>query len=163
MRCSIKKRVLPEAPEPTKPKAVEEVAGIAPHHLEVRPAKKRKRRKPVEAIENSVKKKMEAKAARRTEAIRLWKAGVPMEEIAEKLGVKKGAIYDYTREHRDVIAKGELYKYDDDIIRLFNEGKTYREIADAVGINVGNVADKLCRLRKHGQVRRRKKSWTVYR
>ena len=162
------KRPLPPAPKPTRPIIVKEVQGIS-HHLEVRPEKppvvvetrkKPKRRTPSEAIAESARKKSEAKRQRKAEAIRLWESGMTIKEIAEHMGLKYGAICDYTRDVRTLREQGERYKYDAEIIRLYNDGHTYNEIAECLGITRSNVNDKLNRLRKDGKIVRRIAEWT---
>ena len=164
MKCSIKRRNLPPAPKPTRPIIVKEVQGIS-HHLEVRPEKppvivetrkKPKRRTPQEAIAESARRKSEAKKQRKAEAIRLYNEGVGLEEISERLGVKMGAVYDYTRYIRESPKQWKKYEHDDDIARMYNEGKTYEQIAEALGTNRANIADKLKRLRRQGKVAGRK-------
>ena len=166
MRCSIKKRNLPPSPKPTRPTYVKEVQGLASKHLEVREAKpavtldiRKKRRTPSAAIAVSAQRRSDAKKQRKEEAIRLWESGMTIEEIAEYMEVKPGAIYDYTRDIREVINRGKIHEYDDEIIRMYNEGMKYKDIAAALGITKENVSDKLARLRKHGQVGRRS-TWT---
>lgn len=166
MRCSIKRRNLPPAPKPTKPMYVKEVQGIN-HHLEVRPEKpavipgaKKKRRTPEEAIAESARKKSEAKRQRKAEAIRLWESGMSIKEIAEHMGLKHGAICDYTRDVRTLREQGERYKYDEEIIKLYNDGYTYNEIAECLGITRSNVNNKLNRLRRDGKIVRRNAEWT---
>ena len=168
MRCSIKKRYaegLPGAPKPTRPVLVKNVTGIE-HHLEVRPEKppvvvetrkKPKRRTPQEAIAESARRKSEAKRQRKAEAIRLWESGMTVQEIAEHMELKVGAICDYTRDVRDAKMRAERYKYDADVIRLYNAGKTYKEIGEAIGISKEFVAAILARLRDHNKVGRRNK------
>lgn len=168
MKCSIKKRYaegLPGAPKPTRPIIVKEVQGIN-HHLEVRPEKpavipvaKKKRRTPEEAIAESARKKSEAKRQRKAEAIRLYESGMSIKEIAEHMGVKYGAICDYTRDIRTLRKQSERYKYDEEIIRLYNDGYTYDDIAECLGITRSNVSTKLDRLRKNGTIKRRIASW----
>ena len=165
MRCSIKRRNLPPAPKPTRPVMVENVQGIS-HHLEVRPAKppvvvetRKKRRTPSEAILESARKKSEAKRQRKAEAIRLYESGMSIKEIAEHMGVKCGAICDYTRDIRTLRKQSERYKYDEEIIRLYNDGYTYDDIAECLGITRSNVGAKLDRLRKNGTIKRRIASW----
>lgn len=160
------KRPLPPAPKPTRPIIVKEVQGIN-HHLEVRPEKpavipgaKKKRRTPEEAIAESARKKSEAKRQRKAEAIRLWESGMTIKEIAEHMGLKCGAICDYTRDVRTLREQGERYKYDKEIIKLYNDGYTYNEIAECLGITRSNVNDKLNRLRKDGKIVRRIAEWT---
>lgn len=162
------KRPLPPAPKPTRPIIVKEVQGIS-HHLEVRPEKppvivetrkKPKRRTPEEAIAESARKKSEAKRQRKAEAIRLWESGMSIKEIAEHMGLKCGAICDYTRDVRTLREQGERYKYDKEIIKLYNDGYTYNEIAECLGITRSNVNDKLNRLRKDGKIVRRIAEWT---
>ena len=167
-RAVIKRRVLPDAPNPTKPQYVNNVQGIRPEHLEVRPyrppvildGRPKKHKKPTRAIEESVRRKVEAREKRKAETIRMWRDGVPLQEIADKLGVKLGTVQDYTRDLRAVGYNAELTKYDDDLIRMFNEGKTYGAMAEALGITKSAVACKLQRLCKLGKIRRRK-SWSV--
>lgn len=162
------KRPLPPAPKPTKPMYVKDVQGIRPEHLEVRPyrppvvldGRPKKHKKPTRAIEESVRRKVEARAKRKAETIRMWRDGVPLQEIADELGVKLGTVQDYTRDLRAVGYNAELTKYDDDLIRMFNEGKTYGEMAEALGITKSAVACKLQRLCKLGKIRRRK-TWSV--
>lgn len=161
MKCSIK-RALPPAPKPTRPIIVKEVQGIS-HHLEVRPEKpavipgaKKKRRTPEEAIAESARKKSEAKRQRKAEAIRLWESGMTIKEIAEHMGLKCGAICDYTREVRGPLVRAERHKYDDDIIRMYEAGKTYDEMADALGITRSLVNSVVVRLQKAGKLGRRK-------
>lgn len=161
MKCSIK-RALPPAPKPTRPVFVKEVQGIS-HHLEVRPEKpavvpgaKKKRRTPEEAIAESARKKSEAKRQRKAEAIRLWESGMTIKEIAEHMGLKCGAICDYTREVRGPLVRAERHKYDDDIIRMYGAGKTYDEMADALGITRSLVNSVVVRLQKAGKLGRRK-------
>ena len=156
------KRPLPPAPKPTRPVFVKEVQGIN-HHLEVRPEKpavvpgaKKKRRTPEEAIAESARKKSEAKRQRKAEAIRLWKSGMSIKEIAEHMGLKCGAICDYTREVRGHLIRAERHKYDDDIIRMYEAGKTYDEMADALGITRSLVNSVVVRLQKAGKLGRRK-------
>ena len=156
------KRPLPPAPKPTRPVFVKEVQGIN-HHLEVRPEKpavvpcaKKKRRTPEEAIAESVMKKSEAKRQRKAEAIRLWESGMSIKEIAEHMGLKCGAICDYTREVRAPLVRAERHKYDDDIIRMYGAGKTYDEMADALGITRSLVNSVVVRLQKAGKLGRRK-------
>ena len=156
------KRPLPPAPKPTRPVFVKEVQGIN-HHLEVRPEKpavvpgaKKKRRTPEEAIAESARKKSEAKRQRKAEAIRLWESGMPIKEIAEHMGLKRGAICDYTREIRAPLARAKMHKYDDDIIRMYEAGKTYDEMADALGITRSLVNSVVVRLQKAGKLGRRK-------
>ena len=167
MRCSIKKRYaegLPNAPNPTKPQYVNNVQGIRPEHLEVRPyrppvildGRPKKHKTPSEAIAESARKKTEAKQQRKAEAIRLYNEGVGLEEIAKRLGVKMGAVYDYTRYIRESPKQWKKYEHDDDIARMYNEGKTYEQIAEALGTNRANIADKLKRLRRQGKVAGRK-------
>ena len=167
MKCSIKKRYaggLPGAPKPTKPIEVKEVQGLNPKRLEVREAKPavvpgaKKRRTPSEAIAESARKKAEAKKLRKAEAIRLYQSGMTIMQIAEHMGLKRGAIYDYTR----TIRQGEVYhykysEYDEDVARLFEEGKIYDQIADELGITSNQVNMILSRLRKNGKVGRRNK------
>lgn len=172
MRCSIKKRYaegLPGAPKPTRPVLVKNVTGIE-HHLEVRPEKtpvvvetrkKPKRRTPQEAIAESARRKSEAKRQRKAEAIRLWESGMTVQEIAEHMELKVGAICDYTRDVRAAKMRAERYKYDADVIRLYNAGKTYKEIGEAIGISKEFVAAILARLRDHNKVGRRNKLWRV--
>jgi DNA-binding CsgD family transcriptional regulator len=166
LKCSIKRRNLPPAPKPTRPIIVKEVQGIN-HHLEGRPEKpavvpgaKKKRRTPSEAIAESARKKSEAKRQRKAEAIRLWESGMTIKEIAEHMGLKCGAICDYTRDVRTLREQGERYKYDKEIIKLYNDGYTYNEIAECLGITRSNVNDKLNRLRKDGKIVRRIAEWT---
>ena len=158
------KRPLPPAPKPTRPVFVKEVQGIS-HHLEVRPEKppvivetrkKPKRRTPSEAIAESARKKSEAKRQRKAEAIRLWESGMSIKEIAEHMGLKCGAICDYTREVRGPLIRAERHKYDDDIIRMYGAGKTYDEMADALGITRSLVNSVVVRLQKAGKLGRRK-------
>ena len=156
------KRPLPPAPKPTRPVFVKEVQGIS-HHLEVRPEKpavipgaKKKRRTPQEAIAESARKKSEAKRQRKAEAIRLWESGMTIKEIAEHMGLKCGAICDYTREVRGPLIKAERHKYDDDIIRMYKAGETYDEMADALGITRSLVNSVVVRLQKAGKLGRRK-------
>lgn len=158
------KRPLPPAPKPTRPVFVKEVQGIS-HHLEVRPEKppvivetrkKPKRRTPSEAIAESARKKSEAKRQRKAEAIRLWESGMTIKEIAEHMGLKCGAICDYTREIRAPLARAKMHKYDDDIIRMYGAGKTYDEMADALGITRSLVNSVVVRLQKAGKIGRRK-------
>ena len=161
------KRPLPPAPKPTRPIIVKEVQGIS-HHLEVRPEKppvvvetrkKPKRRTPSEAIAESARKKSEAKRQRKAEAIRLWESGMTVQEIAEHMELKVGAICDYTRDVREAKTRAERYRYDEDVIRLYNAGKTYREIGEAIGISKEYVSAILARLREHNKVGRRNKLW----
>lgn len=159
------KRPLPPAPKPTRPMFVKEVQGIN-HHLEVRPEKpavvpgaKKKRRTPEEAIAESARKKSEAKRQRKAEAIRLWESGMTVQEIAEHMELRVGAICDYTREVREAKTRAERYRYDEDVIRLYNAGKTYREIGEAIGISKEYVSAILARLREHNKVGRRNKLW----
>ena len=156
------KRPLPPAPKPTRPVFVKEVQGIN-HHLEVRhekpaviPGAKKKRRTPEEAIAESARKKSEAKRQRKAEAIRLWESGMSIKEIAEHMGLKCGAICDYTREVRAPLVRAERHKYDDDIIRMYGAGKTYDEMADALGITRSLVNSVVVRLQKAGKLGRRK-------
>ena len=156
------KRPLPPAPKPTRPVFVKEVQGIS-HHLEVRPEKpavvpgtKKKRRTPEEAIAESARKKSEAKRQRKAEAIRLWESGMTIKEIAEHMGLKCGAICDYTREVRAPLVRAERHKYDDDIIRMYGAGETYDEMADALGITRSLVNSVVVRLQKAGKIGRRK-------
>lgn len=162
MKCSIKRRNLPPVPKPTRPIIVKEVQGIN-HHLEVRPEKpavipgaKKKRRTPEEAIAESARKKSEAKRQRKAEAIRLWESGMSIKEIAEHMGLKCGAICDYTREVRGPLVRAERHKYDDDIIRMYGAGETYDEMADALGITRSLVNSVVVRLQKAGKLGRRK-------
>lgn len=159
------KRPLPPAPKPTRPVFVKEVQGIN-HHLEVRPEKpavipgaKKKRRTPEEAIAESARKKSEAKRQRKAEAIRLWESGMTVQEIAEHMELKVGAICDYTRDVREAKTRTERHKYDADVIRLYNAGKTYKQIGEAVGISPEHVSQILSRLRDNGKVGRRNKLW----
>lgn len=159
------KRPLPPAPKPTRPVFVKEVQGIS-HHLEVRPEKpavvpgtKKKRRTPEEAIAESARKKSEAKRQRKAEAIRLWESGMTVQEIAEHMELKVGAICDYTRDVREAKSRTERHKYDADVIRLYNAGKTYKQIGEAVGISTEHVSQILSRLRDNGKVGRRNKLW----
>ena len=161
------KRPLPPAPKPTRPVLVKNVTGIE-HHLEVRPEKppvvvetrkKPKRRTPSEAIAESARKKSEAKRQRKAEAIRLWESGMGIHEIAEHMELKVGAICDYTRDVRNAKARTERHKYDADVIRLYNAGKTYKQIGEAVGISPEHVSQILSRLRDNGKVGRRNKLW----
>lgn len=162
MRCSIKNINLPPAPKPTRPTIVKEVQGIN-RHLEVRtekppvvPRVKKKRRTPQEAIAESARKKSEAKRHRKAEAIRLWESGMTIKEIAEHMGLKCGAICDYTREVRGPLVRAERHKYDDDIIRMYGAGKTYDEMADALGITRSHVNSVVVRLQNAGKLGRRK-------
>ena len=161
------KRPLPPAPKPTRPVLVKNVTG-SEHHLEVRPEKppvivesrkKPKRRTPQEAILESARKKSEAKRQRKAEAIQLWESGMTVQEIAEHMELKVGAICDYTRDVRNAKARAERHKYDTDVIRLYNAGKTYKQIGEAVGISPEHVSQILSRLRDHGKVGRRNKLW----
>lgn len=167
MKCSIKRRNLPPAPKPTRPVLVKNVTGIE-HHLEVRPEKptvivegrkKPKRRTPSEAIAESARKKAEAKRQRKAEAIQLWESGMTVQEIAEHMELKVGAICDYTRDVRNAKARAERHKYDADVIRLYNAGKTYKQISESVGISPEHVSQILSRLRDNGKVGRRNKLW----
>ena len=162
MKCSIKRRNLPLAPKPTRPLQVKDVQGINPKHLEVRKPKPavvvnaKKRRTPTEAIMESAQKRAEAKRKRKAEAIRLWESGMGIHEIAEKMGVGPGAVYDYTRELRTKhMYRYKYLQYDDDVIRMYKEGRTYDQIAEATGLNRGQVNTVIARLRDAGKIGRR--------
>lgn len=165
MRCSIKNINLPPAPKPTRPVLVKNVTRTE-HHLDVRtekphvvPGVKKKRRTPEEAIAESARKKSEAKRQRKAEAIRLWESGMSIKDIAEHMGLKCGAICDYTREVRGPLVRAERHKYDDDIIRMYGAGKTYDEMADALGITRSLVNSVVVRLQNAGKLGRRKKRY----
>lgn len=173
MRILVKN--LPEPPlKPTKPMYVKDVQGTAARHLEARPYKppvvvgappkatRGYRKNPRAAIEASARKKSEAKRKRKAEAIRLYRDGLTIAEIAERLGVKPGAVFDYTRTIRETRARDSKNKNDPKIIALYKEGKTYAEIAEAVGMSRPNVAWAIQRLCKHGKLERRTRKWTAH-
>ena len=81
------------------------------------------------------------------------------QEIAEHMELKVGAICDYTRDVREAKTRTERHKYDADVIRLYNAGKTYKQIGEAVGISPEHVSQILSRLRDNGKVGRRNKLW----
>lgn len=169
MRCSIKRRVLPNAPTPTKPKEVKEVQGLAPKHLEVRKAKpavtvnvKRRRRTPSKAIMESAKKRTEEKQQRKAKAIELYKSGWTFQEIAEHLGVKMGAVYDYTRDIRMSYGykrESKYAQYFDEAEKLYKQGATYTDIGEQLGLTRAQVDTVIQDLRNNGRVGRRNK-WT---
>lgn len=104
----------------------------------------------------SAQKRTEAKRQRKAEAIRLWESGMGIHEIAEKMGVKPGSVYDYTRELRTKQSyKYKYLQYDDDVIRMYKEGRTYDQIAEATGLNRGQVNTVIARLRDAGKIGRR--------
>lgn len=167
MRCSIKKRALPNAPTPTKPKAVKTVQGICPNHLEVREKKPpvviQRRRKPVEAIKVSTQKKMAEKEARKKKAIEMYKSGMSIDAIANEMGLLPGAIYDYTRSIR--LGEKPISKYAayfDEAEKLYKRGVSYADIADKLGITVTQTDTVLSCLRKEGRIGRRN-AWVARR
>lgn len=104
----------------------------------------------------SAQKRAEAKRQRKAEAIRLWESGMGIHEIAEKMGVKPGSVYGYTRELRTKQSyKYKYLQYDDDVIRMYKEGRTYDQIAEATGLNRGQVNTVIARLRDAGKIGRR--------
>ena len=104
----------------------------------------------------SAQKRAEAKRQRKAEAIRLWESGMGIHEIAEKMGVGSGAVYDYTRELRTKQSYQYKYlQYDNDVIRMYKEGRTYDQIAEATGLNRGQVNTVIARLRDAGKIGRR--------
>ena len=107
----------------------------------------------------SARKKAEAKRQRKAEAIRLWESGMTVQEIAEHMELKVGTICDYTRDVREAKTRTERHKYDADVIRLYNAGKTYKQIGEAVGISTEHVSQILLWLREHNKVGRRNKLW----
>ena len=82
-----------------------------------------------------------------------------VQEIAEHMELKVGAALDYTRDVREAKTRAERHKYDADVIRLYNAGKTYKQIGEAVGTSPEHVSQILSRLRDHGKVGRRHKLW----
>lgn len=160
MKCSIKKRVLPGAPTPTKPHKVKEVQGICPNHLEVRekkpPVAIQRRRKPVEAIKVSTKKKMAEKEARKQKAIEMYKSGMSIDAIANEMGLLPGAIYDYTRSIR--LGEKPISKYApyfDEAEKLYKRGVPYKDIAEKLGLTRMQAETVLAILRKENRIGRR--------
>ena len=166
---------LPEPPlKPTRPLQVNSVQETAARHLEARPYKppvvvgappkatRGYRKNPRAAIEASARKKSEAKRQRKAEAIRLYRDGLTIAEIAERLGVKPGAVFDYTRTIRETRARDRKNKNDPKITALYKEGKTSAEIAEAVGMSIHNVNWAIQRLCKQGKLERRRTRWTAH-
>lgn len=167
MRCSIKKRYsgrdgLPSAPRPTRPIIVKEVQGIS-HHLEVREAKppvvpgakKKSRGMWGEAAwDASRQKRAEERRQRIDEAVRLYQSGMTVQQIADHMEIRVSTAYDYTRGVRTGLRKGN-HAVDEDVIRMYGEGKTYKEIGDALDMSTANVSAKLTQLRRLGLVDRR--------
>ena len=160
-------RPLPDAPTPTKPMHVKEVQGIRPEHLEVRPyrppvvvASKPKHKKPTWAIKESARRKAEERERRKEEAIRMWRAGVPFDEIAERLGVNTCSVYDYTRDLRVAKRDAEMTRHDEAVIRMYEEGRTYQQMADELGIKKRDICNIVQRLHKYGKIKWRR-VWSV--
>lgn len=162
-------RLLPDAPTPTKPMHVKEVQGIRPEHLEVRPYRPPvvvsskpapKHRKPTWAIEESARRKAEERERRKEEAIRMWRDGVPFDEIAERLGVNTCSVYDYTRDLRVAKRDAEMTRHDEAVIRMYEEGMTYQQMADELGIKKRDICNIVQRLHKYGKIKWRR-VWSV--
>ena len=162
------KRPLPPAPKPTRPVLIKNVTGTE-HHLEVRTEKPpvvpgaKKRTHGVwgaEARETSVRRRVEARKQRIEEARRLYQQGMTVPQIAQHMEVQESTVYDYTRGIRKGLRKGN-HEVDEDVIRMFNEGKTYKEIGDALDMTTANVSQKLTQLRKRKLVERRN-NWSEH-
>lgn len=167
MKCSIKRRALPNAPTPTKPHKVKEVQGTCPNHLEVREKKPpvviQRRRKPVEAIKVSTQKKMAEKEARKAKAIEMYRAGMSIDAIANEMGVLPGTIYDYTRSIR--FGEKPISKYAayfDEAEKLYKRGMPYVDIAEKLGLSRTQTETVLAILRKENRIGRRN-AWVARR
>lgn len=131
------KTPLPEEPKPKPIKTERKV--------------KKKRRRPVEAIERN---RAEA-AKRKALSIELFKEGKSCTEISKITGIAYTTVCVYVREiNQRARTKGNI---DADLIRLYGEGLMQKEIAEKLGITVSNTSQRLSLLRKKGLVGRRNK------
>lgn len=112
------------------------------------------------AWDASKQKRAEERRQRTDEAVRLYQSGMTIQQIADYMELRESTIYDYTRNIRNGLRKGN-HEVDEDVIRMFNEGKTYKEIGDALDMTSANVSQKLSQLRRLGLVDRRNK-WTEH-
>ena len=65
--------------------------------------------------------------------IRMWNAGVPVEEIAKKFGVPKTLVLRYAKKHIDECSQKTMINHND-FVRLWNSENSLEEIAQKLGV-----------------------------
>ena len=85
----------------------------------------------------------------------MYKEGLSAPEICKATGKSKSAVYAYPKEYRGLTRAAD-YVYDKRAAQLYEEGRTYAEIGEELGIPAASVSQVLTRLRKKGVVGRRR-------
>lgn len=161
MRALIKNRKLPEVTlNPTKPKKVNNVKGVASNHLEVVETPPKRAPLPdlkAKHLKNARERRSLKTKKDKARAIRLYHEGKSIAEIMETVGVAESTVYRYVRnEHK---LRRPNHSLDASFIRMFEDGVPYKEIARAHGVTKTYVSGKMSDLRKEGKIGRRRK-WT---
>ena len=113
-------------------------------------------------------KRIEQVAKRREEVVRLYNEGKTVDEISKKIGVSIATIYSDIKvleaeekiERHKIKRKkntAKLTKRREEIARLYNEGKTPKEIAEKLGISLTVVYRDLKELENEEKIKRRKR------
>ena len=189
MRCSIKNINLPPAPTPTRAKYERKVVGNLASELQVIDVEIPPKPSPAINLENKLverKKKKESEnptkpprshtqvrqenvrkaimarqTARKTakaEVVELHKEGLSVPEICKATGKSRSVVYAYLKEYRG-LKRAPDHVYDERAAQLYEEGRTYAEIGEELGITASSVSQVLTRMRKEGKVGRRHKLW----
>ena len=182
MRCSIKNINLPPAPKyqqivvgnlaselqvidveiPPKP-----APAINPENKLVERKKKKESENPPkpprfhtqvrqENVRKAIMARQTARKTAKAEVVELHKEGLSVPEICKTTGKSRSVVYAYLKEYRG-LTRAPDHVYDERAAQLYEEGRTYAEIGEELGITAASVSQVLTRMRKEGRVGRRKK------
>lgn len=165
MKASIKNIVLPDAPAPTKAAYKKPVIGegkyikVLPSEYRPKPAPIPKPRKPVKKVKEKKEKKPAERPPRywteekNQRLIELYTSGMKINDIAWEMGVSRGSVVGaVTRLANKGRLEGRrslIIWTDEDLMRmkeLRDKGKTFGEIADAMGRSQKGVAEQYRRV-----------------
>lgn len=177
---------LPNAPTPTRAKYQRKVVGNLASELQVidveippkpSPAinlekkqverkKKKESEKPQkpprshtqvrqENVRKAIMARQTARKTAKAEVVELHKEGLSVPEICKATGKSRSVVYAYLKEYRG-LKRAPDHVYDERAAQLYEDGRTYAEIGEELGITAASVSQVLTRLRKKGVVGRRR-------
>ena len=178
MKALIKNINLPDAPEPTRAAYKKPVSYSSCNNLKVveLPCMYRPKTAPIPKVEKKGRnmsrpstKRKNGKRGEWTEErlkklIDLYNAGVPYEEIAQKLGCSVTVAYSEIGKMRKTgripeirADKGWTQEQDAELVRLYNEGVIFVEIGARIGRSKSAVGMRVFRLKERGILNDRKR------
>lgn len=111
-----------------------------------------------ENVRKAIMARQTARKTAKAVVVELHKEGLSVPEICKATGKSRSVVYAYLKEYRG-LKRAPDHVYDERAAQLYEEGRTYAEIGEELGITAASVSQVLTRMRKEGKVGRRHKIW----